>query len=65
MAVLIAHFLIDTLILTLIERGAFDLFKKVISCKKLIPRNVEQEMEDDVKLEELRVMEYEKDVIKI
>ena len=49
MAVLIAHFLIDTLILTLIERGAFDLFKKMISCKKFIPRNVEQEMEDDVK----------------
>lgn len=54
MAVLIAHFVIDSLLLVMIEAGAFSCFKK-FSFRKAPPRNVSIDLDEDVQTEEIRV----------
>ena len=64
MAVLVAHFVIDTLLLAIIELGVFNCITK-INWSKIPPKNILIDTEDDVVAEEIRSREPNKDVIKI
>jgi len=63
-AVLLAHFVIDSLILLIIETGVFGFISR-FTFRSLPPRDITINIDEDVKLEEMRVEHVQDEVVRV